>query len=31
MRKIWHDTAWEEYLSLQTEDKKISILMTGSL
>lgn len=31
MRKIWHDTAWEEYLSWQSEDKKISILMTGSL
>ncbi|MBR1443799.1 MAG: Txe/YoeB family addiction module toxin [Firmicutes bacterium] len=23
MKKIWHDTAWEDYLSWQTQDKKI--------
>ena len=22
MKKIWHDTAWEDYLSWQTQDKK---------
>jgi len=22
MKKIWHDTAWKDYLSWQTEDKK---------
>lgn len=22
MHKIWHDTAWEEYLFWQTQDKK---------
>ena len=23
MQKIWHDTAWEDYEALQSEDKKI--------
>lgn len=23
MRKIWHDTAWEDYLYWQTQDKRI--------
>ena len=22
MTKIWHDTAWEDYLNWQTQDKK---------
>ena len=22
MHKIWHDTAWEDYLYWQTQDKK---------
>jgi len=22
MKKVWHDTAWSDYLSWQTEDKK---------
>ena len=23
MRKIWHDSAWEDYLYWQTQDKRI--------
>ena len=23
MQKIWHDTAWEDYEALRSEDKKI--------
>ena len=35
MHKIWHDTAWENYLYLQTQDKKtlkkiIEIVQYGS-
>ncbi len=23
MKKLWYDLAWEDYLKLQTEDKKL--------